>query len=123
MTPTEIDHLAATLFRAFEDNDADTFARCCAPDAAFSRNGVPTGTRDEVLPHVATLRSRIGRHRYSEVRRETFSDGFVEEHRVDAVRPDGTAVTVYACVVARIDGAGLVRELAEYVGAPTTQSR
>ena len=118
----EIDRLARKLFRAFEDNDAETIAQCCAPQASFSRNGVKTGTLREVLPYFATLRSRIGQHRYSEVRREIFPFGFVEEHRVDAHSPDGVAITVYACVVGRFDSDGLLVELAEYVGDPSPQT-
>lgn len=122
ITQAQIDELAERLFHAFEDNDADAVAACCAADATFSKNGVPTGSLQQVLPYFATIRDRIGQHRYSEVRRHTFANGFVEEHRVDARPPGGDAITVYACVVGRVNDDGLLIDLAEYVGAPVPQS-
>ena len=112
-----IDPLAERLFRAFEDNDADAVAVCCVR-LWFSKNGVPTGLLQQVLPYFATIRDRIGQHRYHDVRRHTFADGFVEEHRVDAHPPGGDAITVYVCVVGRVNDDGLLTDLAEYVGAP-----
>ena len=121
MTCESIDSLADELFAAFERNDvAALLGRCFAPDAVLSKNGMRSGELVDLLPTYATLRDRIGQHRYSAVRREVFDHGFVEEHRVDTVLPSGEPLIVFACVIGRIDADGRICELAEYVGAPVS---
>ena len=61
------------------------------------------------------MRERIGQHRYGAVRRGLFADGFVEEHDVTSVLPDGTPISLRACVVARVDDRGRITELNEYL--------
>jgi ketosteroid isomerase-like protein len=107
--------LAERLFQAFMDNDPDTIRSCCAPDATFWKNGTRSGTVDEMLPGFANLRARVGNHRYTEVRRSAFTDGFVEEHRVVSTLPDGSPLDVVACVVGSVGPDGLITELREYV--------
>ncbi|MFV0309434.1 MAG: nuclear transport factor 2 family protein [Desertimonas sp.] len=111
-----IDGLAERLFRAFEANDAATIGDCCDPAAVFSKNGVSSGPLAELLPKLGRLRERFGDHRYVDVRRSIFDGGFVEEHRVMSTLPSGEPLDVVACVVGRVNGAGRVIELAEYVG-------
>jgi ketosteroid isomerase-like protein len=115
MTSDEISALAERLFQAFEDNDTDTIAACCEPDARFTQNGKGAGVLRDILPGFATLSERIGHHKYSEVRRETFDGGFVEEHRATSTLPDGSPMDVVACVVGRIGPSGKLVELSEYV--------
>lgn len=103
------------LFAAFERNDPDAIAACCEPDASFSKNGAASGPLAGLLPGFATLHERIGHHRYTEVRRAVFDGGFVEEHRVETVLPNGTPYTVVACVVGSFSASGLISELREYV--------
>ena len=117
---SRLDDLADRLFRAFEDNDADTIAQCCAEDASFSQNGGPATSIGTLLPSFASLKERIGQHRYTEVRRGLFDDGFVEEHTVETTLPDGTDVRLRACVVARVDGEGKLIELNEYLDPAAT---
>jgi ketosteroid isomerase-like protein len=118
MTATDqqsLHDLADALFAAFEANDAATIERLCAPDARFSQNGSRPVAVSALLPTFASMRDRIGQHRYSEVRRGVFADGLVEEHTVETVLPDGTPVRLRACVVVRVDGSGRVVELSEYL--------
>jgi len=115
MTSDEISALAERLFRAFEDNDTDTIAACCDPDARFFQNGNGPSILRDILPGFATLSERIGHHKYSEVRRETFDGGFVEEHRVTSTMPDGTPMDAMVCVVGRLSPAGKLAQLDEYV--------
>ena len=111
----DLDALADALFRAFEANDTAAIEACCAPDARFSQNGSPSVPIARLLPSFASMRDRIGSHRYTEVARGLFADGFVEEHTVETVLPNGTPVRLRACVVARVDDSGRVRELNEYL--------
>jgi ketosteroid isomerase-like protein len=118
-----IEDLAERLFAAFEANDSVTLESCCHPAARFWKNGVESGTLPELLPTWATLSTRIGHHRYTEVRRSIFDGGFVEEHRVLSTMPDGTALDVVACVVATVDSHGQITELREYVNSPLSAPR
>ena len=111
----DLDALADALFAAFEANDPAAIEGCCAPGAQFSQNGSRPVEVAALLPTFATMRDRIGQHRYTEVRRGLFDDGFVEEHTVETVLPDGTPAKLRACVVVRVDGSGRVTELAEYL--------
>jgi hypothetical protein len=97
------------------DNDADVISACCTAGATFWKNGTRSGTVDDMLPGFANLRARVGDHRYTEVRRSVFADGFVEEHRVVSTLPDGTPLDVVACVVGSLSPDGLICELREYV--------
>jgi hypothetical protein len=109
------DELAERLFRAFEANDVDAIAACFEPDGVLAQNANPPGLITDALPALATLHERIGWHRYVNVKRATFSDGFVEEHGVESVLPDGTSLTIPAvCVVARIGPTGRVADFHEY---------
>jgi ketosteroid isomerase-like protein len=114
VTADEISNVAETLFRAFERNDTDAILGCCEPDARFFQNGKGGATVTELLPGFATMSERIGHHRYSEVRRETFDGGFVEEHRVTSTLPDGSPMDASVCVVGRIGPSGKLVELREY---------
>ena len=109
------DELAERLFRAFERNDVDTIAACFERDGVLAQNGNPPGRIVDLLPALATLHERIGWHKYVAVKRATFSDGFVEEHGVESVLPDGTPLSIPAvCVVARTGPTGLVADFHEY---------
>ena len=115
MSPSEIDTIAETLFRAFEANDAATIGALCAPDATFSQNGNGPTAVATLLPAFAKLSERIGHHKYVDVSREIFATGFVEEHRAVSTLPDGSPMSKWACVVGRVDAAGKLAELHEYV--------
>ena len=115
ITSSQIDDLAERLFRAFEANDADVIASLCEPDAQFRQNAGPVATMAEVIPGLAKLHERIGHHRYVDVQREVFADGFVEEHRAVSTLPDGTPMDILACVVGRVGPSGKLVELHEYL--------
>ena len=123
MTDSAMHDLADRLFRALEANDTDAVAACCSPDAEFFKNGTRSGSLADMLPGFASLRSRVGDHRYTDVRREVFAGGFVEEHRVISTLPDGSPLDVVACVIGRTDDAGRIVELTEYVDTASTRGR
>ena len=114
-TSTQIDAVAERLFRAFEANDADTVAALCDPDATFRQNAGPVVKMADIIPGFAKLHERIGHHRYVDVQRAIFDDGFVEEHRAVSTLPDGTPMDILACVVGRVGPSGKLVELHEYL--------
>ena len=109
------DELAERLMRAFEANDTDAIAACFEPDGTLAQNANPPAPITDALPALATLHERIGWHKYVNVRRATFSNGFVEEHGVETVLPDGSSLSIPAvCVVAYVGPNGLVADFHEY---------
>lgn len=56
-----------------------------------------------------------GQRMDEEVRRVTGHDVIVEEHQVRSTTPAGKQLDLAACVVVRVDGAGLITSLDEYV--------
>ncbi len=115
MSTHDVDLLAERLFRAFEDNDAATIESLCEPDARFRQNGQEPRLIVDLLPGFAKLSERIGHHKYTEVRREIFDGGFVEEHRAVSTMPDGAPMAVWACVVGRVGESGKLVDLHEYL--------
>ena len=115
MINDDIDVLAERLFRAFEDNDAATIESLCDPEARISQNGNEAKLIVDLLPGFAKLSERIGHHKYTEVRREVFDGGFVEEHRAVSTLPDGKPMDILACVVGRVGASGKLIELHEYL--------
>ena len=115
ITPSQIDDVAERLFRAFEANDADTIAAVCEPDAQFRQNAGPVAKMVDIVPGLARLHERIGYHKYVDVQRAIFPDGFVEEHRAVSTLPDGSPMDILACVVGRVGPSGKLVELHEYL--------
>lgn len=119
MNETELSGVAERLFQAFVDHDPDTVRALCAPDARFWQAGRGESDLEATLAGIPSMAARIGDHRYEQVRRLVAPDGFVEQHRVRSTLPDGSELDLEACVVVRVDDAGLVIRLDEYV-APTS---
>jgi hypothetical protein len=113
--PAAIDDVAERLFRAFEANDADTVAELCDPEATFRQNAGPVVKMADIIPGFANLHESIGHHRYVDVQRAIFADGFVEEHRAVSTLPDGSPMDILACVVGRVGPSGKLVELHEYL--------
>ena len=114
MDAAALDDLADRLFDAFVAHDLDSVAAMMAPDAVIVQNG-NRSTFVEARAWLATISQVIGDHRYEEVRRVTGDDVIVEEHQVRSTTPAGKQLDLAACVVVRVDGAGLITSLDEYV--------
>ena len=65
------------------------------------------------------ITSVLGNHHYEDVHRVIGDHAVVEEHRVVSTTPTGHAVNLAACVVVRVDDAGLITSLDEYVDLST----
>lgn len=113
----EMDEIADALFRALTEDDFESLRGLLADDFRFWSNGAGAeGDRDAFLAGLAGMRRVLADHRYDDVRRTIGTDGFAEQHRVRGHRADGGAVDLGdVCVVVRVDDAGRVRRLDEYV--------
>lgn len=110
-----VQEVAERLFAAIEAGDLDAVRDLYAPDAVVWHNtdGVEQ-TRDENVATLHWMTTRLPGARYTGVRRWITDDGFVQQHVLAVTNRAGEAVTVPACIVARVSG-GVITRLDEYV--------
>jgi ketosteroid isomerase-like protein len=118
MDEKELDQIAERLFAAFVAHDLDLVESMMTPDATLSQNGAG-GSFALARPMLEGTSSVLGDHHYEDVRRVIGDRAVVEEHRVVSTTPAGHAVNLAACVVVRVDDAGLITSIDEYVDVST----
>jgi hypothetical protein len=118
MDSTELDQIAERLFAAFVAHDLDLVESMMTPGATMSQNGAG-GSFALARPMLDGMSSVLGNHHYEDVRRVIGDLAVVEEHRVVSTTPAGHAVNLAACVVVRVDDAGLITSIDEYVDVST----
>lgn len=115
MTPAEIEAFAADLMDAIQAGDGTRMRSFYAPEAKLWHNTdrIEQSIDDNIRVlewFVRTLPDR----KYTVLRREALSDGFVQQHVLSATLPDGTPWDMDACVVVKIRDGKIVR-LDEYL--------
>jgi ketosteroid isomerase-like protein len=114
--PTALE-LADLFFGAIVRGDVDTIReRVYAPGAVIWHNDDPHNPQD-VEQNLRVLRwvSRNVRDlRYDEIVRQPTPDGFVQQHVLRGIAPDGSAIEVPACIICTVAD-GRVTFLAEYM--------
>lgn len=115
MTPQEIEAFAEKFVAAVQAGDSATMRECYAPGAPIWHNtdGIEQTIDDNVKVlewFVRTLPDR----KYTVLRREALSDGFMQQHILSATLPDGTPWKMDACVVVRMKD-GKITRLDEYI--------
>jgi ketosteroid isomerase-like protein len=118
MDEAELDQIVERLFAAFVAHDLDLVESMMTPDATLSQNGAG-GSFAAARPMLEGITSVLGSHHYEDVRRVIGDHAVVEEHRVVSTTPAGQAVNLAACVVVRVDDAGLITSLDEYIDVST----
>jgi ketosteroid isomerase-like protein len=115
MTESDILDLAERFMAAIQSGDIDTVRDCYAPDAAIWHNndGVEQ-TVAQNLKVLAWIARKLPNRHYRVLVREALEDGFLQQHVLEAVLPDGTAWAMPACVVVRMKD-GKVTRLDEYL--------
>jgi ketosteroid isomerase-like protein len=106
--------LAKRFFDCVEAGDVDGVVACYAPDAVIWHNS--DGVEQSPTENARTLRgfvSRIGERVYDERRLAVFDGGFVHQHLLRGVRPDGAHVSLPACIVCQVKD-GKITRLDEY---------
>jgi len=106
---------AAKFVAAIQAGDADVVRASYAPDAKIwhSHNGVEQ-TVDQNMKSLAWFVRNLPDRRYRVLRVEPLSDGFMQQHVLEATLPDGTAWAMDACVVVRMKR-GLITRVDEYI--------
>jgi ketosteroid isomerase-like protein len=111
---------ADRFIAAIEAADADAVRACYAPDAKIWHNTDKLEqTVDQNVKSVAWFGRKLPDRRYRIVRREVLKDGFLQQHVLEATLPDGSAWSLSACVVVRMED-GLITRLDEYIDSAET---
>jgi ketosteroid isomerase-like protein len=117
MDADQVDKVADELFGAFMAHDYDAIRALCAPEARAWSN--VNGTEQDIeglIAFMPLMKGAIGAHSYGNVRRLVVDGGFVEQHGVTTVQPDGTELDLGdVCVVVRLDADGKVTRVDEYL--------
>lgn len=106
--------MAQALFAALASGDDDSVRRLCAPDLTATQNHGPAMGVDALLRFNSSVQKVVKDFHYDEAVRAATHDGFVEEHKVCGTLPDGSKMSLAACVVGRVENAK-VTQLREYV--------
>jgi ketosteroid isomerase-like protein len=102
------------FFDAIESGDIDTVRASYAPGVAIWHNtDERENTRDENLVVLSGLIKRTRSRHYEKRRVQVFPGGFVQQHELRIVRPDGVELTLPACIVCKVENGQIVR-LDEY---------
>jgi uncharacterized protein len=110
--------VAERLFTAIQSGDIDTVDALYAPDAQVWHNiwhgRRAAQTREENLGVLRWVVENLKDLRYDDIRRSATDTGFVQQHLLRAVRPDGEPIEVPACIVGTCSDGQIIR-IDEYV--------
>jgi ketosteroid isomerase-like protein len=105
---------AKAFFDAIEAGDIEAVRASYASGVAIWHNTDELeNTRDENLVVLSGLIKRTRSRHYEKRRLNVFPGGFVHQHELRIVRPDGVELTLPACLVCKVENGVIVR-LDEY---------
>jgi ketosteroid isomerase-like protein len=105
---------------AIQGGDMEAVRACYAPDAKIWHNfdGVEQSVEQYLKVASWFARTLPGRH-YRVTRCEALSDGFLQQHVLEATLPDGMQWSLDACIIVRMKD-GLITRLDEYLDSAQT---
>lgn len=106
--------ICAALFEAFASGDGERVRALSVPDLQASQNGGPSMDLESLLTFSDAVQRVVKHFRYEDARRSATATGFVEEHNVRGVLPDGSQLNLPVCVVGDVRD-GRVSALREYL--------
>jgi len=106
--------LCEELFEALAAGDDERVRALCTPDMKAKQNGNPPMDLDSLLKFTQAVLRVVHDFRYEDAVRSETANGFVEEHSVRGVLPDGSDLDLAACVVADVRD-GKICGLREYL--------
>lgn len=112
--------VAERLFAAIAAGDIDAVAALYHPDVVVWHNtdGMEQTAQDNLII-LRWVTHNIADLRYEEVRRAETPAGFVQQHVMRGIAPNGTPIEVPACVVCTVEN-GKITRLDEYLDAAHT---
>jgi len=115
VTEQEILDFAEKFVGAIQSGDVATVRACYAPGAKLWHNTDRVEqTVDENMAVLDWFVRTLPDRNYRVVRRVALADGFLQQHVLEATLPDGTAWSMDACCVIKIED-GLITRLDEYL--------
>lgn len=106
---------AKRFVAAIQDGDGEAVRAFYAPDAKLWHNTDNIEqTVDQNLKVLAWFVKTLPDRNYRVLRVEALSDGFVQQHVLEATLPNGERWAMDACVVVKIEN-GLITRLDEYL--------
>lgn len=104
---------AKALFDALAAGDDAAVRDLCAPDLRARQNNGPPMSLETLLRFSGSVQKVVTGFHYAEAVRSATAAGFVEEHAVRGVLPDGRALDLAVCVVGDLQD-GRIVALREY---------
>ena len=106
--------LANRLFDGIEKGDVGVLREVYDPEIAIWHNtDLATQGIEDNLKTLEGFVRHIPERRYLDRRLEVFPGGFVQQHRLEGVRKDGSRVNLHACIVCEVVN-GKITRLDEY---------
>jgi ketosteroid isomerase-like protein len=121
-TSADILAFAERFLAAIQAGDGEAVRACYAPDAKIWHN--IDGIEQSVDDNLKSLRwfvRKLPDRFYRLQRREAISDGFMQQHVLEATLPDGTPWKMSACVVVQMKD-GVITRLDEYLDSAETRA-
>lgn len=111
---TDNTKLARALFDNLQANALDEVRALCSPDFKGSQNGGPGMDIDTLLAFTGAVHAKVDGFRYEDIVCAGTETGFVEEHTVRGVLPDGDEINLRLCVIGVVES-GKITQLREYL--------
>lgn len=106
--------IAERFCSAIEAADIAALKELYAPDAEVWINTTNRCTlASDVMAFLPYLARNVANRRYLDRQVRSFSDGFVQRHRMTGIRKDGARVSVLACIVCTVAN-GRITRVEEY---------
>jgi ketosteroid isomerase-like protein len=119
-SPADTLALATRFFAAVTAGDIETVRACYAPDAVIWHNtDGATQTVDENLVVLGWIAKNVTNFRYEDVRLQSTSTGFVEQHLTCGTSPGGKPFAIPACIICTVVD-GRVTRVDEYLDSAQT---
>jgi ketosteroid isomerase-like protein len=113
-------NLCERLFAAITAGDTETVRAIYAEDAViWHNNDGLEQTPDENLRVLRWVIRNVKDLRYEEIRRHETPTGFVQQHVLRGMAPNGTALEIPACIVCTVKD-GRITRLEEYLDSAHT---
>jgi ketosteroid isomerase-like protein len=117
--PTHLE-VCEQLFAAIMRGDIDAVRGIYAPDAVIWHNNDQIEENPETnLRTLSWVTRNIKDLRYEDIRRQETATGFVQQHVLRGIAPNGAALEIPACIVCQVND-GRITRLEEYLDSAHT---
>lgn len=117
--PTNLE-LCESLFAAIMRGDIEAVRAIYAPNAViWHNNDQVEETPERNLRVLKWVSTNVKDLRYEEMKRQETATGFIQQHVLRGIAPNGTALEIPACIICEVKDGHIVR-LEEYLDSAQT---